>query len=206
MSEHGILEGLSGPPPTPAVSRAATADLSALAERLGERLLASDDGAGRREPTGLVDRAAIVEAARFLKEARGYQYLRSVTAVDYLGSEPRFQVVYHFTAIPAAALAGDARASAADPTRLLCLKAPLPAEDPVIDTLTGLYPTANWHERETYDLFGIEFAGHPDLRRILLPNDYEGFPLRKDHPQKYEEIAFSFNQDEVYASKPFAKE
>ena len=82
----------------------------------------------------------------------------------------------------------------------------MPAENPVAPSLTGIFPTAGFHERETYDMFGIEFAGHPDLRRILMPEGYEGFPLRKDHPLQYEEIAFSFNQETVYASKPFAKE
>ncbi len=196
----------SGPPPTPAVSRAAAPDLEALAERLREAMQATDAGDGRREPTGVVDRASIVEAARYLRDERGYQLLRSVTAVDFLRADPRFHVVYHFSAIPAGVMAGRAEADPEDPARLLCLKVPLPAEDPVVDSLTPVYPTANWHERETYDMFGIDFAGHPDLRRILMPTDYEGFPLRKDHPQKYEEVAFSFNQEEVYSKKPFAKE
>jgi len=193
-------------PPPPHVSRAATADLHALAERFGDLVLGQDDGAGSREPTALVDRAVIVDVARFLKEERGYQLLRSVTAVDYLRVDPRFQVVYHFTAIPVDVLAGNATPRADEPARLLRVKVPVALADPVVPTLTGVYPTADWHERETFDMFGIEFAGHPDLRRILMPADYEGFPLRKDHPLQYEEVAFSFNQEEIYRQKPFAKE
>jgi NADH-quinone oxidoreductase subunit C len=193
-------------PPTAAVSAASAADLELLAERLGAHCLARDDGSGEREPTMLLAREGLLKAAEYLRAERGYVFLRSVTGVDYLPSEPRFQVVYHLTAIPAGVLAGDPKALPEDPTRLLCLKVPLAADDAVLPSLCGIYPTANFHERETYDLFGIEFAGHPDLRRILMPNDYEGFPLRKDHPQVYEEIAFSFNQDAIYARKPFAKE
>jgi NADH-quinone oxidoreductase subunit C len=182
------------------------ADLDALALRFGAQVLAHDDGGGGREPTALVAREAIQDLARLLRDERGFQLLRSVTAVDFLSSDPRFHVVYHFTAIPAGVAAGDARPRAEDPARLLRVKVPVPQSDPVVPTLTAVYPTANWHEREVYDLFGIEFAGHPDLRRILMPADCEGFPLRKDHPLQYEEVAFSFNQDEVYAHKPFARE
>jgi len=188
------------------ISRASEADAEALAVHLGDALLASDPGEGVREPSLLVDAAAIVSAARFLRDERGFQYLRSLTAVDFLEARPRFQVVYHFAAIPAGMMNGDPTPRDGEPTRVLRLKVGLPAEAPVVDTLTELYPTANWHERETYDMFGIEFAGHPDMRRILLPNDFEGHPLRKDHPLTYEEVAFSFNQEEIYARKPFAKE
>lgn len=194
-------------PPLARVHAAAAADLAALVERFGSAVAAHDDGgAGAREPTAVVDRSAIADVALFLRDDRGYQLLRSVTAVDYLRVEPRFQVVYHFARIPAAVMAGQAAPPPDDPARLLCVKVPVPAADPVVPTVTGAYPTANWHERETFDLFGIEFAGHPDLRRILMPADYDGFPLRKDHPLRYEEIAFTFNQEAIYRQKPQAKE
>jgi len=200
------LPPITGAPPPAHVSEASAADLAALAERFGDRVLARDDGGGAREPMALVTREAIADVGRFLRDERGFQLLRSVTAVDFLKAEPRFQVVYRFARIPAHVMAGDPSARAGDPARLVCVKVPVPGVDPVVRTLTGLYPTADWHERETYDMFGIEFAGHPDLRRILMPDDYDGFPLRKDHPLKYEEVAFSFNQDEIYRRKPRAEE
>ena len=88
----------------------------------------------------------------------------------------------------------------------VCLKVGLPERDPSVPTLTTLWSTANWQERETYDMLGITFTGHPGLYRILMPDEWEGFPQRKDVPLGYEEVAFSFNQDQVYAHKPFAKE
>ncbi|MBK7782246.1 MAG: NADH-quinone oxidoreductase subunit C [Ardenticatenia bacterium] len=194
-------------PPGAATVAASAADLSALVDRLGAAVLSQDLGDGNREPSALLAVEALLDAVRWLKEERGYGYLRSLTAVDFWQrGSPRFQVVYHLAAIPAGMLAGDPRPRPDEPTRLLRLKVGLPEENPVAPSLTGIFPTAGFHERETYDMFGIEFAGHPDLRRILMPEGYEGFPLRKDHPLQYEEIAFSFNQETVYASKPFAKE
>lgn len=194
-------------PPGAATVAASAVDLRDLVERLGSAVLSHDLGEGDREPTALLAAEALLDAARWLKEERGYVYLRSLTGVDFWRrGAPRFQVVYHLAAIPAGMLAGDPRPRPEEPTRLLRLKVGLPEDSPVAPSLTGLFPTAGFHERETYDLFGIEFAGHPDLRRILMPEGYEGFPLRKDHPLQYEEIAFSFNQETVYASKPFAKE
>ena len=194
-------------PPGAATVAASAADLSALVDRLGAAVLSQDLGDGNREPSALLAVEALLDAVRWLKEERGYVYLRSLTAVDFWQrGSPRFQVVYHLAAIPAGMLAGDPRPRPDEPTRLLRLKVGLPEENPVAPSLTGIFPTAGFHERETYDMFGIEFAGHPDLRRILMPEGYEGFPLRKDHPLQYEEIAFSFNQETVYASKPFAKE
>ena len=194
-------------PPGAATVAASAADLSALVDRLGAAVLSQDLGDGNREPSALLAVEALLDAVRWLKEERGYGYLRSLTAVDFWQrGSPRFQVVYHLAAIPAGMLAGDPRPRPEEPTRLLRLKVALPEENPVAPSLTGVFPTAGFHERETYDMFGIEFSGHPDLRRILMPEGYEGFPLRKDHPLQYEEVAFSFNQETVYASKPFAKE
>jgi NADH-quinone oxidoreductase subunit C len=77
---------------------------------------------------------------------------------------------------------------------------------PSLSTIEGVYPNANWHEREIWDMFGIRFEGHSDLRRILMPEDWEGHPLRKDYPLGYEEVQFTFNYDEIDARKPYAKE
>jgi NADH-quinone oxidoreductase subunit C len=141
-----------------------------------------------------VKREAIVDVARFLRDdpELSYSFLENLCGVDYIGRDPRFEIVYHLL-------------SHAQHHRV-CLKVGVPERDPSAPTLTTLWPTANWQEREVYDLFGITFTGHPGLYRILMPDDWEGYPLRKDVPLGYEEIAFTFNQDQIYAHKPFAKE
>jgi NADH-quinone oxidoreductase subunit C len=111
---------------------------------------------------------AVVEACRTLKENLNFERLSSVTAVDRYPSEPRFEVVYHLQSIVR--------------NERLRLKVLLAGEDPQIDSVTGVWRAANWFERETYDMFGIRFRNHPDLRRILMPDDWEGHPLRKDYP------------------------
>jgi len=88
----------------------------------------------------------------------------------------------------------------------LRVKVPVRDDDQRVPSVTGLFPTANWHERETYDLYGIVFDGHPDLTRILMPADWEGHPLRRDYPLGYEEVEFTFNFDEIEKKKPYAKE
>jgi NADH-quinone oxidoreductase subunit C len=91
-----------------------------------------------------------------------------VTGVDRFPVEPRFEVNYHLMSL--------AR------RERLRLKIRVGSEDPVVESVTSVWPTANWHEREVFDLFGVRFAGHPNLRRILMPEDWEGHPLRKDYP------------------------
>ena len=84
----------------------------------------------------------------------------------------------------------------------LTVRAGLDGESPSIRTLEKVYPSANWREREVYDLFGIHFEGHSDLRRLLLPPDWKGHPLRKDYPLGYEEVQFTFNFKEIDVRKP----
>ncbi|MPN29763.1 NAD(P)H-quinone oxidoreductase subunit J, chloroplastic [bioreactor metagenome] len=84
----------------------------------------------------------------------------------------------------------------------LNLRAPVNAEPAEIETVETVYPSANWREREIWDLFGIHFTGHSDLRRIMMPPNWEGHPLRKDYPLGYEEVQFTFNIDEIQAIKP----
>lgn len=141
-----------------------------------------------------VRRDAIVDVAKFLRDTPelSYTFLENLCGVDYLGREPRFEVVYHLLSFTH--------------RHRVCLKVGVPEADPTVPSLTGLWPTANWQERETYDMFGIIFTGHPSLQRILMPDDWEGHPLRKDVPLGYEEVAFTFNQDQIYAQKHFAKE
>jgi NADH-quinone oxidoreductase subunit C len=102
----------------------------------------------------------------------GYAMLIDIGGVDYLEREPRFDVVYHVLKL---ALNGAQAAR----VRVLC---GVPAADPVVPSVSDLWPAADWAEREIYDLFGISFSGHPDLRRIQMPADWEGHPLRKDYP------------------------
>jgi NADH-quinone oxidoreductase subunit C len=138
--------------------------------KLRERFAASllDVKEFRGEVTVTVTKDAIVDVCRFLKEALGYNLLTDVTAVDYLGSDPRFMMVYNLYSIPS--------------KDRLRVKAPVTEGDCSIATLSGVWSSANWLEREVYDLFGITFVGHPDLRRILMTDDWVGHPLRKDYP------------------------
>lgn len=122
----------------------------------------------RDEWTLFIAPARIRWSAEILKARRGYLFLSDVTAVDRYPSEPRFDVVYQL-------LCYERKAR-------LRLKCRLNSETPQIETVTPVWRAANWYEREVFDLFGIRFEGHPDLRRILMPEDWEGHPLRKDYP------------------------
>jgi NADH/F420H2 dehydrogenase subunit C len=126
-----------------------------------------------------VDPARIVEVCTLLKTDRELQFdqLMDVTVVDYLSRTPRFDVVYQLLSHPRK-------------TRLR-LKAPVSESAPSLPSVTGVWRSANFAEREAYDLFGISFDGHPDLRRILLPEHWEGHPLRHDHPVGGEEVGFT---------------
>jgi NADH-quinone oxidoreductase subunit C len=121
----------------------------------------------RDEAILVVDRDALIDALAWLRDdaALRLDFLSSLTATDRPGHEPRFWVVYEL-------YSGEHR-------HRLRVKVAVPEEDPRVPSVTGLFPTADWHERETYDFYGIVFDGHPNLRRILLPDDWEGFPLRK---------------------------
>ena len=112
--------------------------------------------------------AKIASVCGFLKYDRKFVRLSTVTAVDRYPTEPRFEVVYHLHSV-----------EAKERVRLKCR---LPGVDPVIESVTGVWRGAEWYEREVFDLFGIRFVNHPDLRRIMMPDDWEGHPLRKDYP------------------------
>jgi NADH-quinone oxidoreductase subunit C len=122
----------------------------------------------RGEVTVTVKKEKILEVLKCLRGDLRYNFLTDVTAVDYLGQEPRFQVVYHLMSI-----------QNKDRIRV---KAPVTEADCSIDSATALWNSANWVERETYDLMGIKFKNHPNLVRILMTDDWEGHPLRKDYP------------------------
>jgi NADH-quinone oxidoreductase subunit C len=121
----------------------------------------------RDEASVSVGREELLAALGSFRDDPGLRldFLSSVTATDRPGGDPRFWVVYEL--------------SSTELHHRLRVKVGLSDEDPRVPSVTGLFPTADWHERETYDFFGVVFDGHPDLRRILLPDDWEGWPLRK---------------------------
>jgi NADH-quinone oxidoreductase subunit C len=120
------------------------------------------------ETTLIADPAQIVELCRHLKDSEKYIRLSAVTAVDWHPAEPRFEVVYHLHSL--------------DRNLRLRVKCRLSGSNPEIDSVTGVWRAANWYEREVYDMFGVTFRNHPNLVRILMPTDWEGYPLRKDYP------------------------
>ena len=124
----------------------------------------------RGETTIVMARKVLRAAAARCREDNALQFnlLTDATCVDRFPMEPRFEMNYHLVSIPN--------------RRKVRLRVRLSGDDPVIDSLVPVWPGANWLEREIFDLFGIQFTGHPDLRRILLPEDWEGHPLRKDYP------------------------
>ena len=132
-------------------------------------------------PTIAVRREELLDVLSVLRDHPALQFalLADVTAVDRLPAAPRYEIVYHLACLGEAFRTGDDEAA---PPRRLRLKVGLPADDPRVPSAAQLYPTANWLEREVFDLFGVLFTDHPDLRRILMPEDWEGYPLRKDYP------------------------
>ncbi|HEX9035782.1 MAG TPA: NADH-quinone oxidoreductase subunit C [Ktedonobacterales bacterium] len=149
----------------------AEASVALLTERLGEDALTVSRHRG--ETTVLLAPSALVEACQALRDAPNLRYdlLEDVTAVDWPEREPRFDLVYQLASTQTGAS--------------LRLKTRVGGEDdpePEAPTVSGVWKTANWFEREVFDLFGVRFTGHPDLRRILMPTDWVGHPLRKDYP------------------------
>jgi NADH-quinone oxidoreductase subunit C len=140
-----------------------------------------------------VDREHLLEVGLVLRDDPSLQFalLVDVTAVDRLPSEPRFEIVYHMACVGEAYLTAGAT-TAATPRRLR-LKVMLSAADTRVPSVVSVWPTAGWPEREVFDLFGISFDGHPDLRRILMPDDWDGFPLRRDYPVQIRKDAASWS-------------
>jgi NADH-quinone oxidoreductase subunit C len=124
----------------------------------------------RGETTVVVPREHLRRAAEFLVNDRALQFtfLSDITAVDKFPLEPRFELNYHLLSL--------------EYRKRIRLKVRIPGDDPQVQSVTPIWPAANWHEREAFDLMGIRFEGHPDLTRILMPDDWEGYPLRKDYP------------------------
>src|ERR1700742_272839 len=124
----------------------------------------------RDEMTIYVDRSNLREACVLLKEdpACPFNFLSDITCVDWYPSEPRFEIIYHLLSIPH--------------KERVRFNVKLNSSAPAVESLTSVWPGANYFEREVFDLFGVRFTGHPYLRRILMPEDREGHPLRKDYP------------------------
>jgi NADH-quinone oxidoreductase subunit C len=124
------------------------------------------------DATALVDKDRLVEVMRFLRDdpELAFDMLTDLTCVDWLGETPRFEMVYHLYSVAK--------------NHRLRIKARVPEEPCEIDTLCPLWPSANWMEREVWDMYGVRFTGHPDLRRLLLYEEFQGHPLRKDYPKE----------------------
>jgi NADH-quinone oxidoreductase subunit C len=142
------------------------------------RLLAGLAGAVREtharhgDATALVDPGQVVPVMTFLRDTDGldFEMLVDLTCVDWLGESPRFEMVYHLYSVKR--------------NHRVRVKARVPEPPCEIDSVAGVYPSANWMEREVFDLYGVRFRGHPDLRRILLYEEFDGHPLRKDYPKE----------------------
>jgi len=133
----------------------------------------------RGETSLVVARAALLDVLRFLKETPelGFTFLAYLSAWDDWPNEPRFNVCYQLRNL--------------DLSSNLRVKVLVPGDDPVLPTASGIYLNANWYERELWDMFGLKITDHPDLRRILMPEDYEGHPQRRDFPIGGEPVIFT---------------
>ncbi len=146
-----------------------------LAERLGPDALEAH--AFRGDATVVVARERLPEVLRWLREEPWrFEVLTDLTAWDRYPAEPRFEVVYHLLSLTR--------------RERLRIKTRVPGDDPVVPSAVPVFAGANWFEREVWDLFGIRFTGHPHLVRILMPDDWEGHPLRRDYPLTEEPVEF----------------
>jgi len=141
--------------------------IQALTAEFAERVTPVEDPYG--DAVIRIDRKDLVPVAEFLrKEPYAFIMLLDLTCVDFPDAKPRFEMVYHLFSLS---------------TNLrVRIKAGVPADEPTIASLTGIWRNANWLEREIYDMFGVRFSGHPDLRRLFMYDGFEGHPLRKDYP------------------------
>jgi NADH-quinone oxidoreductase subunit C len=154
--------------------------LNSLSGLFGAKLLAQSEFRG--ETTYTIRPADLREVARFCRDDISFDYLIDITSVDNFGEEPRFEIVYELYSMTMAVH--------------LRLKVQVSEDVGAVDTVSDIWPTANWHEREIFDMMGIKFTGHPDLRRILMWDGYPYFPLRKEFPleglpSEMPDVAFS---------------
>ncbi len=146
-----------------------SAVLSKLKETFGDAIVATHSDFG--DDTAVVRRERIVEVCTFLRDDPEllFDLAMDLTGVDYLGEEPRFEVVYHLYSL--------------EKKHRVRIKARIPEEDPEIDSVIPVWIGMDWYEREAYDMYGIVFRGHPNLKRILMYESFVGHPLRKDYPK-----------------------
>ncbi len=172
--------------------------VTAVQDRFGEALLRVKHFRG--ETTLIIKPEVIADVMKFLRDTVGlvYNFLHDISAVDYYPDPPtdehpeRFGVAYHIYSMLY--------------NRRLRVKVYLPEEDPRVPTISHIWKGANWLEREIIDMMGITFDGHPDPRRLLMPEDWHGHPHRRDYPLGKETVQFSFNVEEILKFKPFAQE
>jgi NADH-quinone oxidoreductase subunit C len=179
--------------------------LSRLVERFPEAVISTHSFRG--DDTAFVRKGAILEVLRFLKETPdlSFEILMDLTAVDYLKyppgeapgiaslspqDSPRFNVIYHLYSLTH--------------NHRIRVKAPVEEDDPTLPSCTSLWPIANWLEREVWDMFGIKFVGHPDLRRLLMFDQFEGHPLRKDYPLRKRQPLVPAREDAPDETKALA--
>ena len=153
-------------------------------EQLGEETVVGTDFS-RGRATLEVKPDSVRAVLGYLKDEAGetFPHLMSVHGCDYLPEEPRLGVHYELLSM--------------ERVERLCVKTRMTVEEASVPTVTDIFPTANFQEREVYDMFGVEFEGHPDMRRILMPEDYEGHPQRRDYPMGGETVIFTFNENEM---------
>jgi NADH-quinone oxidoreductase subunit C len=153
-----------------------------LRDRSAESILDTEFGRGNRAVL-VINPAYVIEILTALHE-KGYSFLASLHGVDYYPDEPRLGVLYELLNMH-------------DVDRI-SVKARLHTDNPRLASATGLFPGAEFPEREVYDMFGVTFEGHPDMRRILMPEDFEGFPQRRDFPVGGEPVLFTYNEETSY--------
>lgn len=160
--------------------------LTELQRRFGDKIeeIATLHG----QAVAVVKREALNDALLYLRDDKKtlFDLFVDLTAVDYIGREPRFEVVIHLVSIPY--------------RHRIRLKVCLSEDDPVMPTITPVYPSANWFERECFDLYGIRFDGHPNLKRIMLYDGFVGHPLRKDYPIQRRQPRIELRKPEVRRS------
>lgn len=184
-----VSDSITGPNPTmrtvPIESSGAYTLIPDIIERALEKLQAQFPDTSfearrfRNELTIYVPAAQIVEVCTFLRDDAElrFNYLSDLTGNDWPDRDPRFEVIYHLYSM--------------EHFKRLRLKVRVVEEDPRVPSVTGVWSTANWHEREVFDMFGIVFENHPDLRRILMPVEWVGHPLRQDYEIGWEEPEFT---------------